>query len=544
MKIKKFFPLILIELYLIISYLMYRYGCYVWSFRKDNYTLVFMLAVVVFMGIGYTVAVCRNSRKKEIECNKFMTISCEKILLICCIVSCMIYVPMCISYTNSWYPPVIKALSDPKGVYYALAEIGKNRTGVRIWGFMDVFPYAMLPLLLYGWEKISLKVRCFAGILVVGYLMIYISSGRNIMVAVQMLSVVAACLGIICRKKTEQNKRHAVIRKCSLGIVYCIIVVSYFNLTISARSGYTAEVAENFEAIKEENNLLENMVADTTMPNPDVSTGGNDSFTVLDENQSNVNSEIQQPVESPAFVDEFAYIAKDWDSEEMGQHLGIGVYEYNGLEITQEQLMKFNQVYKIFPNYTDIWSKAYVNVEDPIMEMLPSSLRNLYVIATGYITNGYNCLTVALHTDHEWTYGIGHSTFLSSYADAFLGTNITKKTYYSRLTGDEVYPLVSKSLWASTFVQMADDLTFFGVVLFMGVLGFIIAQIWISVIDGDNYWGVVLWGQVELGVLFLPANNVLGGSGGFFVTFWITFIAWLITQIPARHRSEKSRSGK
>ena len=68
----------------------------------------------------------------------------------------------------------------------------------------------------------------------------------------------------------------------------------------------------------------------------------------------------------------------------------------------------------------------------------------------------------------------------------------------------------------------------------MVVAGFMIAKGWMSIINCGNFWGVVLLGQFELWALFLPANNILENSGGFFVTFWVSFVAWTVSQIPAR----------
>lgn len=68
----------------------------------------------------------------------------------------------------------------------------------------------------------------------------------------------------------------------------------------------------------------------------------------------------------------------------------------------------------------------------------------------------------------------------------------------------------------------------------MLLVGFCIAKVWASILVNRNYWGVLLWGQLMLGVLFIPANNILENSGGFFVTFWSLFLAWLMSQIRAK----------
>ncbi len=514
MKIKKikfigvYLPLVLITAYLSCSYLMYRFGCYVWPFRGDGRTLIFMLCCILFITIGYVMAARGRNRREQAETEISLLISAEKVLIVCCIIALALFLPYCKAYTNSWYPPVIQTLLDLKGTYYGLAEVTLNRTGIRIWAFLDVFIYILFPLTLWAWEEVRKSVRIIALVTALGYLMIYISSARNIYVAVQCLSVAAVWLSIVCVNRNNEQKRK-LGKLTLLTIGYVVLVASFFSMTMTARTGYSDDI---YLALRDN--------ADN-MGNSD--TGSS--------NYGNERVSIEEKPDDSENIKKFKSMAQDYNARGKGQPVGVGTYSLNGLQITKEQLEHFCEVYFLFPNYTDMWSKAYANMDDFWVKRFPASLSNLYVVGTVYITNGYNCLTVALHSEHKWTYGVGHSTFLSSYMDRFLHTNISERTYYQRLSGDQEYPLISKSLWPSTFVQLADDLTFIGVVFFMAIIGFVIGKVWKSILFGHNYWGVLLLGQMILGVLFLPANNILGNSGGFFVTFWSLFGVWILSRV-------------
>lgn len=517
-----YFPLMLIILYLVGSYALYRFGCYVWPFREDILTGVFVLLCTFSLGIGYVFSMRRNKIINYEDA--FLSVNPEKVLIVSCIVSLILFIPICKTYTNSWYPPIIRTLTDLKGTYYELADVALGRTGIRIWGFLDVFSYVLLPLALWARDEVRKSVRYISVVIAIAYLLIYISSARNISVAIQMLSVLAVWLSTIF-----SPEKKGVVKTTILSTTYMLLVVVFFGMTMSDRTSYD----ENVYVALRESAELESPNTNVTSPeSPDASSTepGLPNTGIMD---SDGKKEIEETLKVHA-LELFEEEAERYNREGVGQRIGIGEYNKNGLIIDEEQITNFSEVYAVFPNYTDVWSKGYVNINDVFVKGLPSSLSYLYTVGTTYITNGYNCLTIALHTPHKWTYGVGHSTFLSGYIDKFFGTDISSRTYYSRLSEDDEYPLVSKSLWPSTFVQWADDITFVGVIFYMMFIGYFIAKVWTSILLGKNYWGVLLLGQLMLGVLFLPANNILENSGGFFVTFWSLFLAWVMSQIQVK----------
>lgn len=522
--IKKYIILILSLSYLILSFLLYRYGCYVWTFRKDTKTLLFVCTYMFAFLIGYVIAV--KTKIKEQYNNVIKDFSIEKVLLACCIICIIIFFPTCKAYTNSWYPPIFAMLKDPKLVYYSLAEVTKNKTGIRLIGLFDVFAYVLLPLTLWGWYNVSAKVKVSAFCISIMYLLIYLSSGRNISVAVQMISVMAVWISIVFVNKKNSIKGR-ILNLTILTMIYLVLVIVFFGFTMNARVGYVENFKEQANQLNDANELID--------------TNKND--TEDNEISSSIEQYITENMEISNEEKKFLEDAKKYDQTDLDQKLGVGQYNYNGLEISKEHLEGFYAVYAVFPSYTDICSKAYVNPNDKIADILPAKIYNVYVMATGYITNGYNCLTVALHSEHKWTYGVGHSCFLSSYLDAFLGTDISNNTYYNRLTNDEKYPLVSKSLWPSLYVQLADDFTFYGVIFVMILIGFVVGKVWMSIIYQNNFVAVLLLGQIILGILFIPANNILGNSGGFFATFWILFLTWVVSTIDNfRFKKQKNIS--
>lgn len=539
-----YLPLVLTVTYLLASYLLYRFGCYVWPFRSDLLTTIFVVTCILLFSIGYIYAVKKHKEVKEYK-NYIRDLPINTVLLICCIVALIIFIPTCKTYTNSWYPPIISMFLDPKETYYMLNEVITERTSIRVWAFLDVFAYVLLPLTLWAWEKIKKPIMCFAIFLSIGYMSIYISSAKNIALVVQMLSVVAVWLSSVCVALNDKNKRRPIIMTLIAG-GYILLVAFFFQFTMSSRTGYDEDI---YVALKEEITDDENLSLEEDLTNTvggeinnEIGGGVADSTTENMASSGTNSEQLDESIEGGFLKDtvdtqRFEETAHAYNMAD-GQGVGVGTYQYNDLKVTEEQYMKFIEVFNVFPNYTDMWSKAYVNMNDIFVRMLPASLSNLYVVGTSYITNGYHTLTVALHTDHEWTYGVGHSMFLVSYIDKFFDTDLSNLTYYKRLINAEEYPLVSSSLWPSTFTQLADDFSFIGVVFFMAVIGYIVARIWISVIIQKNYWAVLLLGQVILGILFLPANNIIGNSGGFFVRFWTLAILWGLSQISLEKRAK------
>ena len=59
-----YLPLVLIILYLVVSYAMYRFGCYVWPFRNDLLTAIFVLLCIVAWDMYWLLRSTKDWKEK------------------------------------------------------------------------------------------------------------------------------------------------------------------------------------------------------------------------------------------------------------------------------------------------------------------------------------------------------------------------------------------------------------------------------------------------------------------------------------------------
>ena len=121
----------------------------------------------------------------------------------------------------------------------------------------------------------------------------------------------------------------------------------------------------------------------------------------------------------------------------------------------------------------------------------------------------------------------------------FTGIDIKSITYGSRVAHVTEPSMVSVYGWPTAYVQLAGDLTFPGVVVFMGGLGAVVALLWRDILEKKNVYGIPFVSQIALFLLFLPANCITFNSGGYFVTFWGTALIWLISLQKRKCGQEK-----
>lgn len=149
-------------------------------------------------------------------------------------------------------------------------------------------------------------------------------------------------------------------------------------------------------------------------------------------------------------------------------------------------------------------------------------LRFSFGMLTAYLNQGYYGLNVALNTDYNWTYGIGHSSFLVSFFSSFVDSEDIYKDglmYALRAGGwDDRY------VWSSAFPWLASDLTFWGVPPFMFLIGAIYSRAWIAAIAKRNLSGVMVFALLSIFIVYLPANNQLAQSPD----YYIATMVWLV----------------
>ncbi|MEI8122024.1 MAG: hypothetical protein WCI20_08215 [bacterium] len=129
-------------------------------------------------------------------------------------------------------------------------------------------------------------------------------------------------------------------------------------------------------------------------------------------------------------------------------------------------------------------------------------------LALSYMSQGYYPLGLCLQLPFEWTRGLGHSFAAMGYAGQYLGaTDVIFDTYPLRLEALSGHS--GLQVWHTIFPWLASDLTFPGSLLFMGLLGWFYARVWMEATLYLNPVSIAVFSYLNIMLLFVPCNNQL-----------------------------------
>ena len=144
---------------------------------------------------------------------------------------------------------------------------------------------------------------------------------------------------------------------------------------------------------------------------------------------------------------------------------------------------------------------------------------------SGYLSQGYYGLSLSMQEPFEWTYFMGNSYSITVLMQRFLGVPIDfHDTYPYRAalhTGWE------DNKWSTVFTWFAGDFTFIGTLFLFALIAFLYAKVWKEAYRYQNPISIVLFANLSIGLLYIPANNQLLHTPGsviaifYFVTLWI-----------------------
>jgi len=124
-----------------------------------------------------------------------------------------------------------------------------------------------------------------------------------------------------------------------------------------------------------------------------------------------------------------------------------------------------------------------------------------------YVSHGYEGLALAMELPFEWTYGLGWSRALQiMFRDYLGGPDLLDRSYAMRNSQQNGWP---NSWWSTIFPWLASDTTYYGTPLFMVLIGFVIANVWVTVTVTGNPIGFAVLAQLFVLVFMFPANNAL-----------------------------------
>lgn len=176
-----------------------------------------------------------------------------------------------------------------------------------------------------------------------------------------------------------------------------------------------------------------------------------------------------------------------------------------------------------------------------LFQLLGDSLGLGVSMFIGYLSQGYYGLSLCLQLPFQWTYGIGNSFALTSYAEQYFGAKgIFEGTYPARMEAAFGWP--AKMYWHTFFPWMASDITFIGTILLMFIIGRIFASsMWNGAAKGSTLDVSIFYFMATL-IFYLPANNQLMQTRSMMIGFTVLLAVWTAKRlVPSLRLNNRAR---
>ncbi|WP_018787770.1 hypothetical protein [Micromonospora sp. CNB394] len=128
-----------------------------------------------------------------------------------------------------------------------------------------------------------------------------------------------------------------------------------------------------------------------------------------------------------------------------------------------------------------------------------------------YPTHGYLGLAYNLQEPFVWSQGLGSAPAIRLFLQETFGVDTSAHPSYPERT-EYATGWPSDQYWSTIYPWLASDLTFPGAALFMAVVGWFFARVWLDVTRTRRILPLLIFAQLWILILYLPANNQLGMS--------------------------------
>lgn len=170
--------------------------------------------------------------------------------------------------------------------------------------------------------------------------------------------------------------------------------------------------------------------------------------------------------------------------------------------------------------------------DNVVSEVLGPGLYEQIANPIFYVTNGYAGLSAALDEDFVWTYGLGNSMALQSYAEQYFNLDLSKKTYIARAEETHDWPQV---YWSTIFPSLASDITFAGCGVLFAFIGFIYPKVYYRAFYSSCPLSTALLFYLNVLLIYVPCNNQVMQVRQQMIAFVGTVLAyWIATKILPR----------
>lgn len=163
----------------------------------------------------------------------------------------------------------------------------------------------------------------------------------------------------------------------------------------------------------------------------------------------------------------------------------------------------------------------------PFLKIVPPALQPPIAFLASDFTQGYYALSLSLKEPFVFCYGVGNSFFLEGLSRHIFYKPLFDSTYPARI---ETSGWSTYGRWHSIYPWIASDLTFPGTIIFMFLLGWVFALVWLDVAFCKNLWAVCLFPLLLIMLFYVPANNQVLAFSPQAVPFWAMLFLWSFTR--------------
>ena len=162
-----------------------------------------------------------------------------------------------------------------------------------------------------------------------------------------------------------------------------------------------------------------------------------------------------------------------------------------------------------------------IRLDSCIFDVFGQKLGFSLAMLSQYLSAGYYGLSLALQQDFTWTWFLGQSYSLAVIFNRWFGFPFMYDLTYPVQVGLATGWGASK--WVSIFPWLASDWTYPGALVVLAFFAALYARVWRESIEYRNPFAILVFCLLNIGILYIPANNQLVHTPGGIMTGIVVF---------------------
>ena len=176
-------------------------------------------------------------------------------------------------------------------------------------------------------------------------------------------------------------------------------------------------------------------------------------------------------------------------------------------------------------NYSTINARIHplqsIRLDSSIFDIFGQKLGFSLAMLSQYLSSGYYGLSLGLQQDFTWTWFLGESYSVAVIFNRWFGFPFMFEQTYPVQIGYTTGWGASK--WVSIFPWLASDWTYPGALVVLAIFAAIYARVWRESIEYRNPFAILIFCLLNIGVVYIPANNQLVHTPGAIITGIVAF---------------------